>query len=1011
MSHRQADRHARRTAEAEPAEPALSHAVSNSVSAPPTRSTTNANGNAQANPTDANFAQQWHLLQTQPGLLDLNVVPVWDDYTGVGINTWVFDNGFDYLHSDLVGNYNQAIDIDYVGGVIEFDAAPEFSDDNHGTHVMGLIGAARNGDKLVGIAYNSEIVGIRGYTDDQTQVNDSQDDFIRNLGDGARYAADNFADVLNISAGASAIFDFGINTAINTDTLADWQYAVATGRGGLGLNIVKSAGNSRQQFEDVNHKSVDASVLSITVAAVQQSGFIDDYSSFGSGLLVSGFGTPGEVVTTDNRGAAGASLNDVHTGFNGTSSAAPMVAGVVTLMLDANEGLGWRDVQTILSATARHVGTAVGASAATGNEFYLWQVNGANTWNGGGMHFSNDYGFGLVDALAAVRLSETWLFSQAANKSSNLVATTLDLTNTAQLIPDNSLTGLFLTGAEAENVAIEYTTVTVTMSPSHTYTEQLGVSVRSPDGTISILKSSGTGGDTDFPGTWTFTTFAFKGEHSGGQWAVFFSDNFPGDTGTVTDVVVKSYGGTSVNDTYVFTNEYDKFLNTGRTQIYDANGGIDTFNASAVTAASRINLNDGLASIIDGVVLVTNGSIENAIGGDGGDTITGNASANKLWGMRGDDVIAGGDGADNLAGERGNDFLTGGLGADAIDGGVGIDTADYREKTASVIVALNGAVFAGVSVGGLAEDQVRNVETVLGGANADRLFGDAAANTLVGYGGNDTIRGGLGRDFLDGGAGIDTLDFGDKTAAVVVALNGATNAVVSVGGVAEDAVRNFEIVYGGSAADTLTGDGFSNVLRGSGGADQLNGGAGVDWADFRDETAAIVLTLAGAAAATATIGGVAQDVVRNIENAYGGGGNDVLYGDALANELSGFAGADALRGFGGADRLVGGLGADRFIFNALSESTVATSGRDTIVDFNRAEGDQILLGLIDANTVLAGNQAFVLGALQAGQAGRLQIGGAAGNWLVQGDVDGDGAADFALLLTSAPTPIAGDFVL
>ena len=101
----------------------------------------------------------------------------------------------------------------------------------------------------------------------------------------------------------------------------------------------------------------------------------------------------------------GGTNTDFVTDFDGTSAATAMVNGVVALMLDANANLGWRDVQTILAHSARHVGSAVdGRYRLPATESASWQWNAAKTWNGGGLHFSRDYGFGLVDALAAVRL-------------------------------------------------------------------------------------------------------------------------------------------------------------------------------------------------------------------------------------------------------------------------------------------------------------------------------------------------------------------------------------------------------------------------------------------------------------------------------------------------------------------------------------------------------------------------------------------------------------------------------
>ena len=137
--------------------------------------------------------------------------------------------------------------------------------------------------------------------------------------------------------------------------------------------------------------------------------------------------------------------------------------------------------------------------------------------------------------------------------------------------------------------------------------------------------------------------------------------------------------------------------------------------------------------------------------------------------------------------------------------------ADYSDKTAAVVVTLNGATNATVTVGGVAEDTIRNIENVIGGSGGDTLTGDAC-QCAAGGAGNDVLKGGGGNDVLDGGAGIDTADYSDKTAAVAVTLNGATNATVTVGGVAEDTIRNIENVIGGSGNDTLTGDGLANVL-------------------------------------------------------------------------------------------------------------------------------------------------------------------------------------------------------
>ncbi len=403
--------------------------------------------------------------------------------------------------------------------------------------------------------------------------------------------------------------------------------------------------------------------------------------------------------------------------------------------------------------------------------------------------------------------------------------------------------------------------------------------------------------------------------------------------------------------------------------------------------------------------------IENLTGSGLGDTLVGDARANTLTGGLGGDTLQGGDGNDRLLGGDGVDVLQGGAGRDTLDGGAGSDAADYREKTLAVTLTLAGATATNAVVGGVAEDAVRNVESIYGGAGSDAFTGDAQGNFINGFAGNDVLKGGGGADRLLGGAGTDTADYRDKLTAVAVTLNGAINANVTVNGALEDVINGIEIVYGGSAADSLTGDALANLFRGGEGADVINGGAGVDGVDFREKTVEVRIALNGATEVTAIVGGLAEDRVRNVEDVYGGTVNDFLVGDGFANGLFGGTGNDTLRGLGGADRLTGGLGADVFQYNTVAESTPGAA-RDTIADFSSAQGDRIVLNLIDANSAVAGNQAFTVSALAAGQAGRLAIvADGAGRWLVRGDVDGNGVADLEILVLSATAPTATDFAL
>jgi Ca2+-binding RTX toxin-like protein len=211
-----------------------------------------------------------------------------------------------------------------------------------------------------------------------------------------------------------------------------------------------------------------------------------------------------------------------------------------------------------------------------------------------------------------------------------------------------------------------------------------------------------------------------------------------------------------------------------------------------------------------------------SLGGSANIAGTGNGLNNTIVGNAGSNALSGGDGADRLLG---------GGGKDTLDGGAGSDTADYGDKTGAVSVALAASEAARVRIDGVAEDTVRNIENVSGGAGNDTLAGDGLDNVLDGGAGDDTLKGGGSKDTLEGGAGSDTADYGDETRAVEVTLARATAASVKIGGTVEDTLRNIEILRGGSGNDVLGGDSLDNHLAGGAGDDVLTGGGGSDQLD------------------------------------------------------------------------------------------------------------------------------------------------------------------------------------
>ena len=174
------------------------------------------------------------------------------------------------------------------------------------------------------------------------------------------------------------------------------------------------------------------------------------------------------------------------------------------------------------------------------------------------------------------------------------------------------------------------------------------------------------------------------------------------------------------------------------------------------------------------------------------------------------------------------------------------------------------------------------------------------------------------------------------------------------------------------------------------------------WANVSNVQAVSGGTFAGVAilgTASADLIDLSAVTLTNIARIDGGAGVDTLLGSS---------GADALYGGAGRDVQTGGAGADRFVLSLTTDSRAA-SGIDEITDFV-VGADKLDLSLIDASTIVAGNQAFTFIGQSAytGVAGQLRIDtGTAGYTRVLGDVNGDRVDDFEvrLLWADPQTPI------
>ena len=164
---------------------------------------------------------------------------------------------------------------------------------------------------------------------------------------------------------------------------------VTEGRNGKGIVFIFAGGNDFDAGADVNFAGYQNSRFAITVGAADKSGKHSSYSNGGASLFITAPGGDLDYYTNNVVAFAGGGCTD---GGAGTSFAAPVVAGVVALMLEANPNLSWRDVHGVLAATA----------TKTQPSDPSWATNGA------GLSHSDIYGFGLVNASAAVDRSKIW---------------------------------------------------------------------------------------------------------------------------------------------------------------------------------------------------------------------------------------------------------------------------------------------------------------------------------------------------------------------------------------------------------------------------------------------------------------------------------------------------------------------------------------------------------------------------------------------------------------------------
>lgn len=305
-----------------------------------------------------------------------------------------------------------------------------------------------------------------------------------------------------------------------------------------------------------------------------------------------------------------------------------------------------------------------------------------------------------------------------------------------------------------------------------------------------------------------------------------------------------------------------------------------------------------------------------AFGADGNDDFTLGSGNDLYFGVDGNDIVHAGDGDDRMAdavfaffgfgggiagsgndqmyGEGGNDeFQAGslandGAGADTMDGGLGIDLVEYRNRTGDLSVSVNNPLLGDGSPGeNDAVVDVERVRTLAGNDTISDSSADGLDNTFYGMAGNDTLSGGKGKDVLYGGDELGTTGTGDDT------------------------------------------------LDGGEGADRFVGGDGTDTATYATRSAAVNVSLDGAANDGAD--GEGDNVSDDVEVVVGGSAGDVLGGSDGRERLRGGDGGDAIDGGDAADTLDGEGGDDVIAARDGAPDTVTCGDGNDMVNADKED--------------------------------------------------------------------------
>jgi len=476
---------------------------------------------------DEFFDKQWYIkakgIATNPSEVasiegnDLNLFEVYKSYMGYNkgnpIILQIVDSGVDIEHEDLKDNIDLSRSLN---NNKQGNPTPGGYYKPHGTMLAGIAAArAFNGKGVRGVAPFAKIAGSNWLVDQSLD------------GLNAAWFSGNGANEIAVTNNS-----WGRYYTIDTFYEDIMEEGSKTLRDGKGRVYVFASGNARGFNADANIQYVINNQYAIVVGALNYKNEVASYSTPGANIWITAYGGAANFDTGPTIATTYLSGQSTHTwdsdisknytyAMAGSSAAAPMVTGAIGLILEACPNLRWRDVKYILAKTAKKVDTQ------------------SSSWitNNSGLHFSRDYGFGLIDTKAAIDMCKN-----------NYV----NLGNQFILTSKISLSGVQINGSREisigvkENKKIEWVEATIDLDTQNA--SDYDIYLTSPGGTKVLLLKHGTMIDPNFipnsdwmKGGFRFGTSAFLDENSIGEWKLEIVDTKT-NTATLKSAELKIYG-------------------------------------------------------------------------------------------------------------------------------------------------------------------------------------------------------------------------------------------------------------------------------------------------------------------------------------------------------------------------------------------------------------------------------------------------------------------------------------